>query len=81
MMAHVGAIASATDLPAFGDLENGFGDDPETVADTILAAAPDWSGARSRLDQSSRSPDLRHGLAIERMSRGRWARLLPFLSP
>ena len=32
MMAHVGAIAAATDLPVSGDLENGFGDAPEVVA-------------------------------------------------
>jgi hypothetical protein len=28
MMAHIGAIVSATDLPVSADLENGFGDDP-----------------------------------------------------
>lgn len=39
MMAHVAAIASATDLPVSGDLENGYGDDPETVAETIGLAA------------------------------------------
>ncbi len=38
-MAHVGAIASATELPVSGDLENGFGDDPGTVAETIRIAA------------------------------------------
>lgn len=32
MMAHVSAIASATDLPVSADLENGFGDSPEIVA-------------------------------------------------
>jgi 2-methylisocitrate lyase-like PEP mutase family enzyme len=36
---HVAAIASATDLPVSADLENGFGDDPETVAETIRLAA------------------------------------------
>jgi len=38
MMAHVRAIAAATDLPVSGDLENGFGDDPRTVAETIRMA-------------------------------------------
>jgi 2-methylisocitrate lyase-like PEP mutase family enzyme len=38
MMAHVREIASATDLPVSADLENGFGDDPETVAETIRMA-------------------------------------------
>jgi 2-methylisocitrate lyase-like PEP mutase family enzyme len=39
MMAHVSAIASATDLPVSGDLENGYGDAPEIVAETIRLAA------------------------------------------
>src|SRR5262249_42809159 len=39
MMEHVSAIASATDLPVSADLENGFGDAPETVAETIRLAA------------------------------------------
>ena len=39
MMRHVTEIASATDLPASADLENGFGDSPETVAETIRLAA------------------------------------------
>ena len=57
MMAHVAAIASATDLPVSGDLENGFGDAAETVAETIrLAAAAGLVGgsiedATGRLDR------------------------------
>jgi len=39
MMTHVGAIVAATELPVSADLENGFGDDPSTVAETILLAA------------------------------------------
>ncbi len=39
MMEHVAAIAAATDLPVNADLENGYGDDPETVAETIRLAA------------------------------------------
>jgi 2-methylisocitrate lyase-like PEP mutase family enzyme len=38
-MAHVAAIVSATDLPVSADLENGFGDAPESVAETIKLAA------------------------------------------
>jgi len=34
-MAHARAIVAATDLPVSADLENGFGDDPKTVAETI----------------------------------------------
>jgi 2-methylisocitrate lyase-like PEP mutase family enzyme len=38
-MAHSRLIASATDLPVSGDLEQGFGDQPEAVAETIRQAA------------------------------------------
>ena len=45
MMAHVREIAAATDLPVSADLENGFGDDPETIVETIgLAAAAGLAG-------------------------------------
>jgi 2-methylisocitrate lyase-like PEP mutase family enzyme len=36
---HVSAIASATNLAVSADLENGFGDAPEIVAETIKLAA------------------------------------------
>src|SRR5580700_1700803 len=39
MMAHVSAIASATDLPVSADLENGYGDAPEMAAQTIKLSA------------------------------------------
>jgi 2-methylisocitrate lyase-like PEP mutase family enzyme len=39
MIAHVAQVAAATDLPVSGDLENGFGDAPEIVAETIRLAA------------------------------------------
>lgn len=39
MLKHVAEIAAATDLPVSADLENGFGDDPDTVGETILLAA------------------------------------------
>jgi 2-methylisocitrate lyase-like PEP mutase family enzyme len=38
-MAHVAALVSASELPVSADLENGFGDDPERVAETITLAA------------------------------------------
>src|ERR1700758_1720771 len=38
-LAYASAIASATHLPVSADLENGFGDAPETVAETIRLAA------------------------------------------
>ena len=39
VLAHVAAIASASDLPVSADLENGFGDAPEEAAETIHLAA------------------------------------------
>jgi 2-methylisocitrate lyase-like PEP mutase family enzyme len=36
---HIHGLASATDLPVSADLENGFGDAPETAAETIRLAA------------------------------------------
>ncbi|HKM90899.1 MAG TPA: isocitrate lyase/phosphoenolpyruvate mutase family protein [Candidatus Acidoferrales bacterium] len=38
-IAHAAAIVSATDLPVSADLENGFGDAPESAAETIKLAA------------------------------------------
>ena len=37
-LAHARAIAAATDLPVSADLENGFGDSPDDVAETIRRA-------------------------------------------
>jgi 2-methylisocitrate lyase-like PEP mutase family enzyme len=39
MIAHVREIVAATELPVSADLENGFGDDPETAAETIRLGA------------------------------------------
>lgn len=38
-LAHAGRLATATGLPVSGDFENGFGDAPETVAETVRMAA------------------------------------------
>lgn len=37
-LAHARSIVSATDVPVSADLENGFGDTPETVAETVRLA-------------------------------------------
>ena len=69
MMTHVSAIVAATDLPASADLENGYGDDPETVAETIrLAAAAGLVGA-SIEDATTRpgEPIYAHDLAVARI--------------
>ena len=81
MMAHVRAIAAATDLPVSADLENGFGDDPQTVAETIRLAG-DAGLAGGSIEDSTARPD--HpiydlGLAVERVRAAvETARSLPF---
>ena len=81
MMEHVAAIASATDLPTSADLENGFGDDPKTVAETIgLAAAAGLAGG-SIEDSTGRetSPIYAFESAVERIRAAvAVARSLPF---
>jgi 2-methylisocitrate lyase-like PEP mutase family enzyme len=81
MMEHLAAIASATDLPVSADLENGFGDSPETVAETIrLAAAAGVVGGS--IEDATGRPDqpiyeLAH--AVERIrAAAATARSLPF---
>src|ERR1700733_5275657 len=61
MMAHVSAIASATDLPVSADLENGYGDSPEMVAETIRRAAAAGLAGGSIEDVSGRA----HGAVYE----------------
>lgn len=75
------AIVAATDLPVSADLENGFGDAPEVVAETIRLAAEaglaggsieDFGG-----DEARPIYDLGH--AVERVAAaGEAARTLPF---
>lgn len=69
MMAHVAAMASATDLPVSADLENGFGDAPEVVAETIRMAAEAGAVGGSIEDASgnSGSPIYDAGFAVERI--------------
>ena len=55
MMAHVSAIASATDLPVSADLENGYGDAPEIVVQTIKLAAQAGLAGGSIEDVSGRA--------------------------
>ena len=69
MMEHVSAIASATDLPLSADLENGFGDAPETVAETIRVAAAAGVAGGSIEDASGRPghPIYDRAHAVERI--------------
>jgi len=39
MLAHAAALVAATDLPISADLENGYADDPASVAETVRRAA------------------------------------------
>ena len=66
---HARAIVSAVDLPVSADLENGFGDDPETVAETIRRAGAAGLAGGSIEDSTGRPDDpiYDHGLAVERV--------------
>lgn len=57
MLTHVAAIISATDLPVSADLENGFGDDPVTVAETIRLATATGLAGGSIEDATGRQDD------------------------
>jgi 2-methylisocitrate lyase-like PEP mutase family enzyme len=81
MLSHVSDIVAATDLPVSADLENGFGDDPETVAETFRRAAATGLAGGSIEDSTGRpgEPIYEHGLAVERVRAAVEAvRSLPF---
>jgi 2-methylisocitrate lyase-like PEP mutase family enzyme len=80
-LAHARTIASATALPVWADLENGFGDAPETVAETIrLAAGTGLVGGS--IEDATGDPDrpiYDRSLAVERIAAAvEAARALPF---
>lgn len=54
---HGSSIAAATDLPASADLGNGFGDEPETAAETIRLAAQAGLAGGSIEDFTQRPDD------------------------
>ena len=81
MMAHVADMALATDLPLSADLENGFGDQPETVAETIRLAAAAGAVGGSIEDATGRADVPIYDLesAVERIrAAAEVARSLPF---
>ena len=81
MMAHVRAIVQATDLPVSADLENGFGDDPATVAETLREAAAAGLVGASIEDATgwSAAPLYPLPLAVERIrAAAEVVRALPF---
>jgi 2-methylisocitrate lyase-like PEP mutase family enzyme len=80
-LAHARLIVDATDLPVSADLEQGFGDPPEIVAETIrLAAEVGLVGCT--IEDSTGNPDrplYDIGLAVERIAAAvQAARALPF---
>ena len=80
-IAYASAIASATNLPVSADLENGFGDSPEIVAETIRLAAAAGVVGGSIEDATGRPdhPIYEIGPAIERVRAAvAAARALPF---
>jgi 2-methylisocitrate lyase-like PEP mutase family enzyme len=68
-IAHAAQIVVATDLPVSADLENGFGDDPETVAETIRRAGQTGLAGGSIEDGTGRpeAPLYELELAVERV--------------
>ncbi len=84
-MHHVATITAATDLPVSADLENGFGADPATVAETIrrCAAAGAVGGSIEDARRDAAQPGvvsiLDFTLAVERVAAAvEAARALPF---
>lgn len=80
-MAHAAAVVSATDLPVSADLENGFGDAPTTVAETIRLAAESGLVGGSIEDVSTsanRSVYEREHAADRVRAAAEMARALPF---
>jgi 2-methylisocitrate lyase-like PEP mutase family enzyme len=69
-IAHARTIVEATPLPVSADLENGFGDDPDTVAGTIRLAAEAGLAGGSIEDATGRRdrPIYEFDRAVERVA-------------
>lgn len=81
MLAHLASIANATDLPVSADLENGYGDDPVTVTETIRLAAAAGVVGGSIEDATGRKDDPIYAfdVAVQRVRAAvEAARSLPF---
>jgi 2-methylisocitrate lyase-like PEP mutase family enzyme len=67
---HCRTIVGATGLPVSADLEKGFGDSPDSVAETILAAAQTGLAGGSIEDHSGDpgNPIFEFDLAVERIA-------------
>jgi 2-methylisocitrate lyase-like PEP mutase family enzyme len=81
VMAHARELVAATDLPIAGDLENGFGEAPEHVAETIrlAAAAGLVGGSIEDFSGDKAKPFYELDLAVQRIAAAaEAARALPF---
>ena len=81
VLAHVRLIAGSTALPVSADLENGFGAQPERVAETLRLAAEAGAVGGSIEDYSGdpAQPIYAHELAVQRIAAAaQAARALPF---
>ncbi len=69
-LAHGAALAAATDVPVSADLENGFADDPDGVAETLRGAVAAGLAGCSIEDYSGKATDQIYdiGLATERVA-------------
>lgn len=68
-LAHAAALVAAVDLPVSADLEHGFADEPDAVAETVrLAAATGLAGCS--IEDSTKRPDdpiYEMGVAVDRV--------------
>jgi len=66
---HANDIVRATNLPVNGDLENGYGDEPDAVAETIRQAAQAGLSGCSIEDTTMRKDEISYpfDLAVERV--------------
>lgn len=81
ILVHLAELTAATDLPVSADLENGFGDAPATVAETIRLAAQAGVVGGSIEDATGRAaePIYSRAAAVERIqAAAEAARGLPF---
>jgi len=80
-LAHARTIVAATHLPVSADLESGFGESPEVVAETVRMAA-EAGLVGCTIEDSTRQPDhplYDFSLAVDRIAAGAEAvRALPF---
>jgi 2-methylisocitrate lyase-like PEP mutase family enzyme len=69
-LAHAASIVATTDVPVSADLENGFGDDPASVAETVRRAVAVGLAGCSVEDFTTRADDPIYdlGLASERVA-------------